>query len=139
MNKVTLVGRWTKDVELKFLPGDGKAVAKSILAVDRRFKREGQQEADFLPVVIWGKPAENIANYCGKKGDLISIAGRIETRNYENQNGDKVYVTEIIVEESQFLNFKSNNNRQANNENNTRQQVTYDEEITPIDDGDMPF
>lgn len=82
MNKVVLIGRLTRDPELKFTPGTGAAVTTFTLAVDRRFKKEGQQSADFIPVVAWGKSAESIANHM-KKGRLISIAGRIETRSYE--------------------------------------------------------
>ena len=94
MNKVVLIGRLTRDPELKFTP-TGTAVATFILAVDRRFKKEGQQSADFIPVVVWGKTAENTANYMSK-GKLMSVAGRIETRSYEVKDGGRRYVTEVV-------------------------------------------
>lgn len=115
MNCITLVGRWTKDLELKFMPGNGTAVANAILAVDRRFKKDGQQEADFIPIVIYGKSAENAATYTGK-GKLIGISGRIQTRNYEAKDGHKVYVTEVVAEEVQFLEW--NKSSETSNVNN---------------------
>lgn len=136
MNKVNLTGRWTKDLELTFLPGNGTAVAKGILAVNKKFKKEGQPQADFLPIVIWRKQAESTSNYCGKKGDLIGISGRIETRNYTNKEGNTVYITEIVAEETDFLNFKSNNNI-GNVDNN--QVEDNGKDITPVDEGDIPF
>lgn len=102
MNKVILIGRLTKDPELKFTQGTGTPVATFTLAVDRRFKKEGQQNADFIPVVVWGKIAENTANYMSK-GGLISVAGRIETRSYEAKDGSKRYVTEVVADEVKFL------------------------------------
>ena len=101
MNKILLIGRLTKEPELSFT-NSGVAVCKFTLAVNRRFKREGQQEADFIPVVVWNKQAESTANYT-KKGNQIGIVGRIETRSYEAKDGNKRYVTEVIAEEVQFL------------------------------------
>ncbi|WP_461206895.1 single-stranded DNA-binding protein [Clostridium sp. DL1XJH146] len=146
MNNVNLTGRWTKDIDLKFLPGNGTAIAKGTLAINRRFKKEGQPEADFLPIVIWKKQAENTANFCGKKGDLIGIRGRIETRNYENKDGNRVYITEVTAEEVEFLNFKSKGNSDNNssssnsyNSNDSFKTGDYSEDLTPMDDGDIPF
>lgn len=102
MNKVVLIGRLTRDPELKFTPGTGAAVTTFTLAVDRRFKKEGQQSADFIPVVVWGKTAENTANYMSK-GKLMSVAGRIETRSYEAKDGGRRYVTEVVADEVSFL------------------------------------
>src|SRR3712207_8062615 len=76
------LGRLTKDPELRFTPGTGKAVATFTLAVNRRFKSPGQPEADFLPIVVWGKTAENTANYVGK-GSQVGVSGAIHTRSYE--------------------------------------------------------
>ena len=90
MNRVVLIGRLTKDPELRFTPGSGKAVTSFTLAVDRRFKSQGQPEADFIPIVVWGKPAENVANYMSK-GKLIGIGGRIQTRSYEAKDGTRRY------------------------------------------------
>ncbi|MCR3761136.1 single-stranded DNA-binding protein [Clostridium felsineum] len=144
MNKVVLIGRLTKDPELKFTPGTGTAVASFTLAVDRRFKKEGQQEADFVPIVVWGKQAESTANYMSK-GKLMGVSGRIQTRSYDAKDGTRRYVTEIVAEEVQFLEWgSSNNNTMANdqfsngNENGSIG-LPDNNDITPIDDGDIPF
>lgn len=104
LNRVALVGRLTKEVELR-RTGNGKAVASFNLAVNRNFKTGDGQEADFLNIVTWGKVAENTANYCSK-GSLVSVDGRLQTRNYENNQGQKVYVTEIVADSVQFLDTK---------------------------------
>lgn len=103
MNKVILVGRMTKDADLKYTT-EGKAVATVDLAVQQSFinKHTGKREADFIRVVIWGKPAETLANYV-KKGHQVGFTGRISTRNYEGQDGKKVYVTEVLAEELTLL------------------------------------
>lgn len=136
MNKVVLIGRLTKDPELRFTPGSGKAVATFTVAVDRRFTRDGQKEADFIPIVVWGKQAESTANYMSK-GKLIGIAGRIQTRSYEAKDGTKKYITEVVAEEVQFLEWgdktQKGNNSQMNNDN------PFGDDITPVDDGDIPF
>lgn len=127
MNKVVLIGRMTKDPELKFTPGTGTAVATFTLAVNRRFKKEGQPDADFIPIVVWGKQAESTANYMSK-GKLLSVAGRIETRSYEAKDGGRRYVTEVVADEVSFLEFGNKNQGQSNSD------------YTPVDDGeDMPF
>jgi single-strand DNA-binding protein len=135
MNKVVLIGRATKDPELKFTPGDGKAVATFVLAVDRRFaNKEGKRDADFIPIVVWGKPAEAVANYSGK-GKMLGVSGRIQTRSYDNKEGKKVYVTEVIADEVQILEWVKGNTSSSNVSNNE-----YGPDITPIDDGeDIPF
>lgn len=133
MNKVILIGRLTKDPELKFTPGNGTAVATCTLAVDRRLpNKDGQREADFIPVVIWGKQAENTANYVSK-GRLIGVSGRIQVRSYDSKDGTKRYVTEVIAEEVQFLdrgNTKEPNMEELNNSFGDMMEVT---------DGDIPF
>lgn len=139
MNKVVLIGRLTKDPELKFTPGTGAAVTTFTLAVDRRFKKDGQQQADFIPVVVWGKSAENIANHM-KKGRLIAIAGRIETRSYEAQDGSKRYVTEVIADDQQFLDWGDKLQGQAQYGNSIPGDYFGNGDMTPIDDdSDMPF
>nr|WP_234118386.1 single-stranded DNA-binding protein [Clostridium hydrogenum] len=144
MNKVVLIGRLTKDPELKFTPGNGTAVTSLTLAVDRRFKRDGQQEADFIPVVVWGKQAESTANYMSK-GKLMGVSGRIQTRTYDAKDGTKRYVTEIVAEEVQFLEWGSSANSNATNSSSQFNEMGSsapqfpDENITPIDDGDIPF
>ena len=110
MNQTCLIGRLTKDVELKYTPAN-QAVATFTLAVNRTFKNaNGERESDFINCVIWRKSAENFANFV-KKGALIGITGRIQTRNYENAQGQRVYVTEVIAENFQML--ESRNQQQA--------------------------
>ncbi|WP_110928352.1 single-stranded DNA-binding protein [Bacillus massiliglaciei] len=105
INQVTLVGRLTKDPELRYT-GDGKAVTNITLAVDRHFRNSsGGYETDFVPCTIWKRTAENTVNYC-RKGSIIGVTGRIQTRNYENQEGKKVYVTEVIADMVQFVGKK---------------------------------
>lgn len=129
MNRVVLIGRLTKDPELRYTPGNGTAVASFTLAVNRRFKSPGQPEADFVPIVVWGKQAENAANYISK-GRQVGIAGRIQTRSYEAKDGTRRYVTEVVADEVQFLGTKKAGPVQENEE--------Y-EDITPLDDGNIPF
>lgn len=140
MNKITLIGRWTKDVNLKFTLGNGTAVATGTLAVDRKYVKDGQKEADFIPVVIWGKQAESTANYTSK-GKLIGISGRIQVRNYDAKDGTKRYVTEVIADEVQFLEWndkKESSNNNAPNDNNDFSFENVDG-VTPIEDGSTPF
>lgn len=138
MNKVIQTGRLTKDPELKFTQGTGNAVATFTIAVDRKFKKEGQPKADFINVVAWGKIGENIANY-KKKGDIVGVVGRLETRSYEGKNG-RVYVTEVIAEEIDFLGIFGNNNTTNNTQSGDVPGGYFGGDMTPIDDGDeMPF
>lgn len=102
MNRVILVGRLTKDPELRFTP-NGVAVATFTLAVNRAFtNQQGEREADFINCVVWRRPAENVANFL-KKGSLAGVDGRVQTRHYEGQDGKRVYVTEVMAESVQFL------------------------------------
>ncbi len=120
MNNVSLIGRMTKDPELR-RTGNGVAVTSFTLAVNRMFKNDNGPDADFINVVVWNKPAENTERYCFK-GSLVGINGRLQTRNYDNNQGQKVYVTEVVAESVQFLDSKSNSQRQEqpyqNSENN---------------------
>lgn len=102
INNVVLVGRMTRDAELRYTPSN-QAVATFTLAVNRNFKNQnGEREADFINVVIWRQQAENLANWA-KKGVLIGVTGRIQTRSYDNQQGQRVYVTEVVAESFQLL------------------------------------
>lgn len=102
INSTVLVGHLTRDPELKYT-GNNIAVASFSLAVNRNFKdANGQRETDFINCVIWRQQAENLANWA-KKGALIGITGRIQTRSYENQQGQRVYVTEVVAENFQML------------------------------------
>lgn len=110
LNRVALVGRLTRDPELR-RTGSGKAVTSFNLAVERNFKSD-DQEADFINCVCWGKIAENTERYCSK-GSMVSIDGRIQTRNYDNSQGQKVYVTEVIADSVQFISTRNNNTATA--------------------------
>ena len=141
MNKVVLIGRLTKDPELKYTPGSGTAVTTITLAVDRRFSKDNQREADFIPVVIWGKSAESTAQYMSK-GKLMGVSGRIQTRSYEAKDGGRRYVTEVVAEEIKFLEWgnknQSNEGGFTDNNDNQGYGASFDD-MTPIDDGDIPF
>lgn len=111
INNIVLVGRLTKDPELKYT-ANGTATATFSLAVNRNFTNaSGEREADFINCVIWRKPAETLANYA-HKGTLIGVTGRIQIRNYENQQGQRVYVTEVVAENFQLLESKNSNSSQ---------------------------
>lgn len=108
INNVVLVGRLTKDPDLRYT-GNGAAVATFTLAVNRTFTTaSGEREADFVNCVIWRKPAETLANFT-RKGSLIGVVGRIQTRNYDNQQGQRVYVTEVVCENFQMLESRATN------------------------------
>ncbi|WP_368742115.1 single-stranded DNA-binding protein [Enterococcus casseliflavus] len=155
INNLTLVGRLTKDPDLKYT-GNGIAVATFTLAINRNFTNQsGEREADFINCVIWRKPAETLANYA-KKGVLIGVTGRIQTRSYDNQQGQKVYVTEVIADNFQLLESKkadSSQNTQGGGVSNSQtnnytrnQQNTNSATADPlgnssidISDDDLPF
>ena len=144
MNKVVLIGRLTKDPELRFLPGSGTATCTLTLAVDKYNTKEKKMEADFVPVVVWGKQAESTANYM-TKGSQMAISGRIQTRNYEAKDGTKRYVREVVATEVQFLSkgkgqYQENSNNFENQSQDPFGSGNFDDDITPIyDDGEMPF
>ena len=100
MNKAILLGRLTKDPEIKYTQS-GKAVASFTLAVDRRKSASGEKQADFISCVAWEKTAETIGNYCGK-GQQIAVEGRIQSRSYDAQDGSKRYVTEVVASDIEF-------------------------------------
>lgn len=142
MNKAILVGRLTRDPEVKYTTGENAtAVARFSLAVNRNFKNAaGEYEADFINCVAFGKTAEFIEKYFNK-GMAMGIVGRIQTRNYTNNDGQKVYVTEVVVEETEFVESKN----KGTSDNNTTNNVTKNKETTQFetaensDDGDFPF
>ena len=145
INNLTLIGRLTKDVELKYTPAN-QAVAQFTLAVNRTFKNaNGERESDFINCVIWRKSAENFANFV-KKGALIGITGRIQTRNYENAQGQRVYVTEVIAENFQMLESRNQQQgqQQAQPQQATQQQAKQPDPFsggapTSLNDDDLPF
>lgn len=134
INNVVMTGRLTKDVDLRYT-SSGTAVGTFNLAVERAFKtQQGEKETDFIQCQIWRKAAENFANFT-RKGSLVGIEGRIQTRNYENQQGQRVYVTEVIVEKFTLLESRdtteqrprsqTNNGYQGNNNYQSNQTNTY--------------
>lgn len=113
LNRTVLTGRLTRDVDLRYTQS-GTAVGTFTLAVDRRFKtQDGNREADFINCVVWRKSAENFANFF-HRGSLVGLDGHLQTRNYENQQGQRVYVTELIVEDFSFLEPMNRNDGQQN-------------------------
>lgn len=110
INRVVLVGRLTRDPDLRYT-NSGTSVASFTVAVDRNFtNQQGNREADFINCVVWGKSAENFANFT-HKGSLVGIEGRIQTRSYENQQGNRVYVTEVVTENFSLLESKAESER----------------------------
>lgn len=155
INNVVLVGRLTRDVDLRYT-SNGTAYASFTVAVERNFKNQnGEKETDFINCAMWRKAAENLANYT-KKGSLIGIEGRIQTRNYDNQQGQRVYVTEVLAEKFSFLesaktanngvlnsggintqSYNKNQNSAVNFENNDP--FTANGETFDVQDDDLPF
>lgn len=141
MNLVVLKGRLTADPELKFTAGKGTAVTSFKLAVDKGFG--DNKKTAFIPVVVWGKSAEAVANYT-HKGSLILVRGSIETRSYEGKNG-KVYVTEVVADIYEGVEFLDSKSSGGNNQGGQQQGTIPSDyfgngDMTPIDDGeDMPF
>lgn len=120
INKCILIGRMTKDPELR-RTAQGEAVTSFTLAVNRNFtSKDGQQQADFINCIVWRKLAENVERYCSK-GSLVGVEGRIQTRNYENNQGQRIYVTEIVADSVQFLETKKaeSDNQVYNNQPNS--------------------
>ena len=132
INRVTLIGRLVRDPDLR-RTNDGTMVASFTIAVNRNYTaKDGQQQADFINCVVWRKTAETLEKYC-RKGNLIGLDGRLQTRTYENAQGQRVFVTEVVCDNIQFLESKSNNNQNTQNRHNnqgyarnqqTRQNVT---------------
>ena len=138
MNKVVLIGRLTKDPDLRFTAGSGMGICRFTVAVKRQFKKD---EADFINCVAWNKTAETIAQYF-TKGRPIAIVGHMQTGSYDAQDGTKRYTTDVEVESFEFV----GSNGQANTQGNTQENTSFDggwdleSDFTPVDDmGDMPF
>lgn len=104
MNRTVLVGRLTKDPELRYTQS-GVAVANFTIAVNRRFAREGEPSADFIPVIVWQKQAENVAKYLSK-GSQVAVEGRIQTSSYDNKEGQRVFRTDVVADQVEFLSSK---------------------------------
>ena len=114
INNVVLAGRVTKDIELKVTP-TGKSVCSFSLAVNRKFVQDGERQADFINCQLWGKSAETLEKYV-KKGMMIGVEGRIQTRKYTNQQGQTIYVTEVVADSFSFLEKKQSNDQQQFND-----------------------
>jgi single-strand DNA-binding protein len=129
LNRAILIGRLTKDPELRYTP-NGVAVASFTLAVDRPFtNQQGEREADFIPVVVWRKQAENCANYIGK-GSLVAVEGRIQVRTYDAKDGQRRWVTEVVADNVRFLDKRGNTNLQ--DIGMIGSEVEYNEEDIPF-------
>lgn len=132
INRTVLVGRLTKDVELKYTQS-GQAIASFTLAVNRQFTNtQGEREADFIQCVIWRKAAENFKNFT-HKGSLVGVDGRIQTRSYDNQQGQRVYVTEVVVDNFSLLESKGSNRAASNDP------FAGNGEPIDVNDDDLPF
>lgn len=125
MNNINLIGRLVKDVELKYT-SEGKAVANFVIAVNRQYQKN---EADFFPIVIWGKPAENCATYISK-GSKVAVTGRVQIRSYDASDGNKRYITEVIANNVEFLDSK---------QDATNSEKVKMSDFQQIADEDVPF
>lgn len=138
MNKVILMGRLTRDPEVRYTQGDNAmAIARYSLAVDRRFKRDGEPDADFINCVAFGKAGEFAEKYL-KKGIKIAVVGRIQTGSYTNKDGQKVYTTDVVVEEQEFAESKNS----GSSDNNQSASANKDMGFMNIPDGideELPF
>ena len=128
MNKVFLIGRLTRNPELRYT-GNNTAVASFSIAVNRNFSnQQGEREADFINIVVWRKQAENVKNYL-QQGSQVAIDGRIQTRSYDDNNGQKRYVTEVVADNVEFLgskNSSTNSNNMNNSSKNSEGPTPYD-------------
>lgn len=140
MNKVILMGRLTRDAEIRYSQGENSmAIARFSLAVDRRFRKDGEQGADFINCIAFGKTAEFFERF-GRKGTKFLIEGRIQTGSYTNKDGQKVYTTDVVVENTEFAESKSNN--QSGNSSQNNSMPSSDDGFMNIPDGideELPF
>ncbi|OTP25078.1 single-stranded DNA-binding protein [Enterococcus faecalis] len=141
INTVTLVGRLTKEPDLRYT-SNGIAVAQFILAVNRNFTNQnGDREADFINCVIWRKPAETLSNYA-RKGTLIGVVGHIQTRYYDNKQNQRVYVTEVVVDNFRLLESKEvskHRQEQTTNKSNSIDPLIQHGTPANISDDEFPF
>ena len=134
LNRVILIGRLTRDPEMRYTP-NGAAVTNFTLAVDRPFKNGEKQEADFINIQTWRQLAETCANYL-KKGRLTAVEGRIQVRNYENNEGRKVWITEVVADNVRFLERAE---QQERNDQPSSDPFKDDGKPIDIDESDLPF
>ncbi|MDR7869793.1 MAG: single-stranded DNA-binding protein [Tissierellaceae bacterium] len=146
MNNVTLIGRLTRDPELRYIPNSGTAVSTFTLAVDKNLSREKKQEmesknqptADFIRIVVWGKQAENCANYL-VKGRLTAVQGRIQTGSYDDKDGKKVFTTDVVANNVEFLEWGDKPNRDSGFDNSQDFGFPGIDGFHPTDNDDIPF
>ena len=145
MNKVILMGRLTRDPDVRYTQGENSTcIARYTLAVDRRTKREGQDSADFIPCVAFGRSGEFVEKYL-KKGTKMGVVGRIQTGSYTNKDGVKVFTTEVVVEEQEFAESKGSQNSAGNTQQTTQQAAQPSDQLDGfmnIPDGiddELPF
>lgn len=136
MNKAIEIGRLTRDPEVRYSQGSNTAVARYIIAVDRKFKRDGEPTADYIPCVVFGRQAEFAEKYF-RKGMKVVISGRITTGSYTNRDGQKVYTTEITVEEQEFAESKGSSEAQGAAQMSTPNGDGF--MSVPDDDTGLPF
>jgi single-strand DNA-binding protein len=137
LNKVILIGRLTRDPELRYTPGEGTAVAKFTIAVDKPFSKDGKKDADFIPVVCWRKLAEHCANYLAK-GLLVGVVGRLSIRSYDDKDGQRRYATEVIADEVKFLEWKKDNQPHSTNTRDSMGSMGFSDSFEDSED-DLPF
>ena len=135
MNKILMLGRLVRDVELRFVPNSGTAVAKFTIAVNRDFKKQGEPDADFFNCVCFGKIAENTAKYVNK-GCRVLVEGNLKTGSYENKEGQKIYTTDIICNKVEFVDFMKEEAKTPTQEN-TQNDFNGFAEVD--DSSDIPF
>lgn len=139
MNKVILLGRLTKDVETRYTQTNNSLVATFTLAVNRRFAKEGEErQTDFINIVAWGKTGEFSSKYF-KKGLQVAVVGRLQNRSYEDNNGQKKYVTEVIAEEVYFADSNNRQTADASILNSPVNTQTEDDGTFMSEDSDLPF
>ena len=140
MNKVILIGRLTRDPEVRYTQGDNAmAIARYSLAVDRRFKKDGdEQTADFINCIAFGKAGEFAEKYF-RKGTKIAVVGRIQTGSYTNKDGQKVYTTDVVVEEQEFAESKNSSSSDNNQPAPANKNTDFMSIPDGIDDSELPF
>ncbi|TMN20826.1 single-stranded DNA-binding protein [Lentibacillus cibarius] len=140
MNNTQLIGRMTKDVDMKYTQ-NGVAVATFTLAVNRPFtNKNGDREADFIRCQVWRKLAENTAQFC-KKGSQVGVTGRIQTRSFEGQDGKPVFMTEVVGDQVEFLDTKTSQGKGSSSNQSSGQSNPFQGQGQPVevDDQDLPF
>lgn len=137
LNRTILIGRLTADPNMRYTPA-GVAVTQFTLAVDRPAAAGKEKEADFIPIVTWRQLAETCANYL-RKGRLTAIEGRIQVRNYENNEGKRIYVTEVVADNVRFLERNEQQQQESPPPNTQRDPFSDDGKPVDISDDDLPF